>query len=144
MGNQHSLGYPHPVLQKTARAPLPSINTHHPALHIGQEAGVPHQQAPIYAPDIAGGHWAHLHHAGRTYPRPSCQEFHGQPLYLVPPGHQILAYPVCQNDNLPDIPCQDFPPGCIRHRLNCHLQRPKRRYVRTPEAHTRTCEAMLA
>ena len=36
MGNQHSPGYPRPVLQTTDRAPLPSGNTHHLAPHIGQ------------------------------------------------------------------------------------------------------------
>ena len=52
------------------------------------------------------------------YPRPGCQELQSQPVRPVPPGHQIRVEPVCQNYNLPNIPCKYCPPGCIWYRLH--------------------------
>ena len=86
MSNQHSLGYPRPVLQPTARAHLPYGNTCHPASQIGQEAGSPHQQVPLYAPGRARGNWGLQIHACRPYLSLSYQEWHGQHLRPVPPG----------------------------------------------------------
>ena len=68
MDNRYSLGYPRPILQTTATAPLSSGNTHQPAPRISYEAVVHHRQAPLYATGRDRWHRALLRHAGHPYP----------------------------------------------------------------------------